>query len=162
MEGGRCDPGKMERGSRWSQSIFCCCCFCVTKLCLTLCNPWTTAYQDSSTLSRSLIRFMSIASVMPSNHLILCCLLFVLPSVLPSIRLFSGELALHIRWPKYWTSASVLPMNNQGWFPLGLTGGSLCSPWDSQESSPAPVRKHQFFSAQPPLWSYSHICTWLL
>ena len=163
MEGGRHERGEMERGSRWSQSIFCCYCCCVAKLCLTLCNPWTAACQDSFTVSRSLIRFMSIKSVMPSNHLILCCLLLVLLSIFPTIRVFSNELAVHIRWPKYWTSASVLPRNVQGWFPLGLTGlFSLQSKGLSRIFSSTKMRKHQFFGAQPSLWSYSHICTWLL
>ena len=66
----------------------------------------------------------SLESVMPSNHLILCHPLLLLPSVLPSIGVFSNESTLHIRWPKYWSSAStsILPMNIEGWFPLGLTG----------------------------------------
>ena len=72
----------------------------------------------------SLLKLMSIESVMPSNHLIHCRPLLLLPSIFPSIRVFSNELALRIRWPKYWASAlaPVLPMNIQGWFPLGLTG----------------------------------------
>ena len=67
-------------------------------------TPWTAAHQASLsfTISWSLLRLMSIESVMPSNHLILCCPLLLMPSVLPSIRLFSNESALHIRWPKYW------------------------------------------------------------
>ena len=87
-------------------------------------TPWTAALQASLswTISQSLPKFMSIESVMPSNHLILCPLL--LPSVFPSIRVFSNESAVSIRWPKYWdfSSASVLPKNIQGWFPLALTG----------------------------------------
>ena len=67
-------------------------------------NPWTVACQDSMsfTISQSLLKFMSIKSVMPSNQLILCHLL-PLPSIFPSIRVFSNESALHIRWPKYWS-----------------------------------------------------------
>ena len=66
-------------------------------------TPWTAARQASlfSTISRSLFKLMSIDSVMPSNHLILCCPLLLLPSIFPSIRVFSNELALCIRWPKY-------------------------------------------------------------
>ena len=79
--------------------------------------------------------------MMPSNHLILCCPLLLLPSIFPSIRVFSNESALRIRWPEYWSLASVLPMNIQGWFPLGLTGFISCSPRDSQESSPTPQWK---------------------
>ena len=68
-------------------------------------TPWTAAFQASLsfTISRSLLRLMSIESVMPSNHLILCRPLLLLPSILPSIRVFSNESALHIRWPKYWS-----------------------------------------------------------
>ena len=89
-------------------------------------TPWIAACQASLSItnSRSLFRLMSIDSVMPSNHLILCHLLLLLPSIFPSIRVFSSESALHIRWPKYWSlaSASALPMNIQDWFPLRWTG----------------------------------------
>ena len=89
-------------------------------------TPWTVALQASLsfTISWSLLKFMSIESVMSSNHLILCHPLLLLPSVFPSIRVFSNESALCIRWPKdgVSASASALPMNIQGWFPLGLTG----------------------------------------
>ena len=85
-------------------------------------TPWTAAWQASLsiTISGSLPKLMSIKSVMPSNHLILCCPLLLLPSIFPSIRVFSNELALRIRWPKYWSYQSVLPMNIQGLFPLDL------------------------------------------
>ena len=90
-------------------------------------TPWTAACQVplSSTISWSLFKFMFIELVMLSNHLILCCPLLILLSIFPNIRVFSNEVALCIRWPKYWrflASASVLPMNIQGWFPLELTG----------------------------------------
>ena len=67
-------------------------------------TPWTEALQASLAItnSQSLLKLMSIASVMPSNHLIFCCLLLLLPSVFPSNKVFSNELVLHIRWPKYW------------------------------------------------------------
>ena len=67
-------------------------------------TPWTVAHQASLfiTNSQSLLRLMSIESVMPSNHLILCRPLLLLPSIFPTIRVFSNELVLHIRWPKYW------------------------------------------------------------
>ena len=80
------------------------CCYSVAKLCPTLWDPWTAAHQASLsfTISRSLLRLMSIESVMPPNHLILCCPLLLLPSIFPRIRIFSSELALCIRWPKYW------------------------------------------------------------
>ena len=75
-------------------------------------TPWTAAHQASLSItnSQSLFKLMSIKSVMPSNHLALCCQLLLLPSVLPSIGVFSSELALHIRWPKYWSfSFSISP-----------------------------------------------------
>ena len=84
----------------------------VAQSCLTLCEPWTVAHQASLsiTISWSLLELMSIKSVMSSNHLILCCPLILLPSIVPSIRVFSNELALHIRWPKYWSfSFSISP-----------------------------------------------------
>ena len=76
-------------------------------------TPWTAATQASLfiTNSQSLLKFVSIESMMPSKLLILCCLL-LLPSVFPSIRIFSSELVLHIRWPKYWSfSFSISPSN---------------------------------------------------
>ena len=76
----------------------------------------------SFTVSWSLLKFISIETVMLSNHLI-CCSLLLLSSIFPSIRILSSELALCIRWPKYWSfSFNILPMNIQGWFHLGLTG----------------------------------------
>ena len=77
----------------------------VTQSCLTLCDPKTAAHQASLSITntRSLLKLMSIESVMPSNHLIFCCPLLLLPSIFPSIRIFSNESALHIRWPKYWS-----------------------------------------------------------
>ena len=89
----------------------------------------------------------------------------LLPSIFPSIRVFSNESALHIRWPKYWASASasVLPMNIQDLFPLGLTDLiSLLSKELSRVFSSTTIWTHQFCGAQPSLWSSSHICTWLL
>ena len=98
----------------------------VTQSCLTLSDPWTAAHQASLSITKyqSLLRLMSIESVMLSNHLILCSPHLLLLSVFPSISVFSNESVLCIRWPKYWSfrSASVLPMNIQDWFPLGCTG----------------------------------------
>ena len=77
-------------------------------------TPWTAACQAplSSTVSRSLLKFVSVESVMPSSHLILCCPRLLLPSIVPSIRVFSNESALYIRWPKYWSfSFSISPSN---------------------------------------------------
>ena len=80
-------------------------------------TPWTAAYQASLSItnSQSLLKLLSIESVMPSNHLILCRPLFLLLSIFPSIRVFSNESVVCIRWPKYWVSASasVLPMKIQ-------------------------------------------------
>ena len=129
-------------------------------------TPGTAACQASLsfTVSWSLLKLMSIESVMPFNHLILCRPL-LLPSVFPCIRVFSNELALHIRWPKYWSFSfsSVLPMNIQSWFPLGLTGLIfLQSKGLSRVFSSTTFWKHEFFSSQLSLCSSSRICTWLL
>ena len=89
-------------------------------------TQWTAAHQAplSFTISRSLLKLMSIESKMSSNHYILCYPLLLLPSILPSIRVFFNESALRIRWPNYgsFSFSIVLPMYIQGWFPLGLTG----------------------------------------
>ena len=77
-------------------------------------TPWTAAHQASLfiTNSQSLLKLMSVESVMPSNHLTLCCLLLLLPSVVPNVKVFSNESVLHIRWPKYWSfSFSISPSN---------------------------------------------------
>ena len=90
-----------------------CCCFCsVASHVQPFATPWTAAHQTSLTftISWSLLKLMSIESVMPSNHLILCCPHRLLPSIFPSIRVFSNESALHTRWPKYW-SFSISPFS---------------------------------------------------
>ena len=101
-----------------------CCCSVVSHVRL-FATPRTAACQASLffTVSQSLPKFTSIELVIPSNHFIFCHSL-LLPSVFPSLRVFSSELAICIRWPSIGASASasVLPVNNQGWFPLGLTG----------------------------------------
>ena len=73
-------------------------------------TSWIAAHQAflSITISRSSLKFTSIESVMPSSHLILCCLLFLLPSIPPSIRVFSNESTLHMRWPKYWSFSFII------------------------------------------------------
>ena len=99
----------------------------------------------------------------PSNDLILCCPVLLLPSIFPSIRVFSNESAPCIRWPKTGASASVLPVNVQGWYPLGLTVLiSLLSKGLSRVFSSTTLWKHQFFDSQVSFWSNSHIHTWLL
>ena len=114
-------------------------------------TPWTVAHQASLSItnSRSLLKLMAIELVMPSNHLILCPLLLLLPSILPSIRVLS----------QFFTSASasVLPVNIQDWFPLGRTGWiSLPSKGLSRVFSNTTVQKHPFFGTQLSLWSNSH------
>ena len=130
-------------------------------------TPWTVAHQAplSSTISQSLLKFMSIESMMLSNHLILCYPLLLLLSIFPSIRMFSNESVLHIRWPKYWSfSFSNSPSNEySGWFLLGLTDFiSLQSKRLSRVFSNTTTQKHQFFGSQPSLRSSSYIHTWLL
>ena len=130
-------------------------------------TPWTAARQASLsfTNSQSLLKLMSIESVMPSNHLILCRPLLLLPSIFPSIGVFSNESVLSIRCQSIGVSASVsvLPMNIQHWLPLGWTGWiSLQSKGLSRVFSNTTVQNHQFFSAQPSSQSNSHIHTWPL
>ena len=129
-------------------------------------TPWTAARQASLSItsSRSLLKLMSIESVMPSKYLIICRPLLLLPSIFPSIGVFSNESVLRISQNiGASTSASVLPMKIQDWFPLRFTGFiSLQSKGLSRVFSNTTVQKHQFFSAQPSLWSNSHIHTWPL
>ena len=126
-------------------------------------TPWTAAHQASLsfTISKSLLRLMSIESVMPSNHLIFCHPLLLPPSIFPSIRVFSNESALHIRWPKCQSfSFSISPSNEYSglisfridWFDLLAVQGL------SRVFSSTIVQKYQF-GAQPSLWSSSHFCT---
>ena len=107
--------------------------FSFSVMCPTLCDPWT-AVCLSFTISQSLLKLMSIKSVMPSNHLILCCPLFLLPLIFPSNRVFSNELALHIRWSKYQSfNFSLNPSNEYSglisfkidWFDLLAVQGTL-------------------------------------
>ena len=109
-------------------NLFVCCCS-VTKSCPTLWNPMECSTPNSSVLPWSLLKFMFIESVMLSNHLILCHPLLLLPSIFPSIRIFSNESALHIRWPKHWSfSFSISPSNEYlgliFLFPYGNLHGS--------------------------------------
>ena len=105
----------------------------VTQSCLTLCTPWTGAHQASLSITnfQSLLTLISIELVMPSNHLIICLSLLLLPPIFPSIRIFSSESVLHIRWPKYWSfSFSISPFNEfselisfrTDWFDLAVQG----------------------------------------
>ena len=130
-------------------------------------TSWTAARQASLSITNSwsLLKLMSIESVMPSNHLILCCPLLLLPSVFPRIKVFSNESVLCIGWPEYYSFSFsiILPMNIHGWFSLGWTGLiSLLSKGVSRVFSSIIVRKHQFLVTQPSLWSNSHIHIWPL
>ena len=119
----------------------------------------------SMTNTQSLPKLMSIELVMPFRHLILCHPPLLPSSIFPGIRVFSNESALHIRWPKYWISAStsVPPIKTQDWSPLGWTGWiSLQSKGLSRVFSNTTVQKLQFFSIQLSSQSNSHIHTWPL
>ena len=123
-------------------------------------TPWTAAHQAFLSITNScrLLKLMSIESVMPSNHLILCCLLLLLQSF-PAAESFlmSQFFTLGGQSSGVSASTSVLPMNIKGWFPLRLTDLiPLQSKGLSRAFSNATIRKHQFFSAPPSLWSNSH------
>ena len=126
-------------------------------------TPWTGALRAllSSTISWNLLKFMSVELVMLSNHLILYRPLLLLPSIFPSIRVFSNESALQIKWPKNWSfSFSISPSNDYS----GLTSFridlfDLLAVQGTRIFSRSTIWKHQFFCAQPFLWSNSHIHT---
>ena len=128
-------------------------------------SPWTVACQASLSItdSQSLLKIMSIVSVMPSNHLSLCQSLLLPPSIFPSIRVFSNESALCIKSPKYWSfSFNISPSNkHSGLISLGWTGWiSLQSKGLSTVFSNTTVQKHhQFFGTQLSSQSNSHIHT---
>ena len=127
-------------------------------------TPWSIACQTSLSITNSwsLLKLMSIESVMSTNHLILCCPFLLLPLIFPSIRVFSNESVLHIRRPTYWSfSFSTSPSNEYSglisfrmdWLDLLAVQATLKSLLQHHSS------KHQFFSAQISLWSNSHIHT---
>ena len=137
----------------------------VSQLCLTLCDPMNYSMPGLPVHHQLLgsPKLMCIKSVMPSNHLILCCPLLALPPIPPSIRVFSSESALCMRWPKCKSSSlSASPSNeHQEWSPLGWTGWiSLQSKGLERVFSSTTV--HQFFGAQLSSQSNSHIHTWPL
>ena len=141
-------------------------------------TPWTAARQASLSITNSwsLLKLMSTELVMPSNYLILCCPLLLLPSIFPRIREGGvpdlGKKSPDFPRSQFFTSdgqnigasasASVLPGKIQDWFPLGLTGLILQSKRLSRVFSITTVQKYQFFGAQLFLWSNSHIHTWPL
>ena len=122
-------------------------------------TPWTSL---SITNSWSLLKLMSVESVMPSNHLILCCPLLLLPSIFTSIWVFPMSQLFTSGGQSIGASASVLPMHIQDWFSLGLTGWIMQSKGLSRIFSNTTVQKHQYFGTQLSLWCNSHILTWLL
>ena len=143
-------------------------CYLVIKSCLTLLDPRncnTPGFPVLHCLPKFVqTQTLSIESVMPSNHLTLCHPL-ILPSIFPSIRVFSNESTPCIRWPKYWSfSFSTSPSNEySGLISFGFTGWiSLLSKGPSRVFSNTTVQKFQFLTTQPSLWSNSHICTQLL
>ena len=131
----------------------------VGQSCLTLCDPWTTALQASlsMTISQSSPKFMSIKSVMPSSHLILFHPLLLPPSICPSIRVFSNESALPIRWPKYWSfSFNISPSKvhlglisyRMDWLKLLAVQGPLKSLLQNHSSKPSILKNSAFFIVQ--------------
>ena len=122
-------------------------------------TPWTAAHQASLSITNSwsLLRLMSIESVMPSNHLILCHPLLLLPSIFPSTRVFSNELVLCIRWPKYWSfSFSISPSNEHSglisfrmdWLDFLAVQGTLKSLLQHHSSKASILRRSAFFTVQ--------------
>ena len=157
-------------------SFYICSSCWVTQSCLTLCDPMDCSVQVSLPLisSWSLLKVMSIELLMASNHLILCCPLLFLPSVFPSIRVFTNELALHIRWPEYWKfSFSICPSNEHSglisfgidWFDLLAVQMTLKS-FPQHQRLKAPILQHfswfTFLCGSPFLMVHSHIHPWLL
>ena len=125
-------------------------------------TPWTAACQASlsCTISWSLLKLISVVLMMPFNHLTLCCALLLLLSICPSIRVFSSESVLHIRWPKSWSfnfsnspSNSVLIFFSIDWFDLLAVQGILKSLLQHHSS------KASIFQGSPSLWASSHIHT---
>ena len=130
-------------------------------------NPWTAVRQAtlSITNSRSLLKLMSIESMMPSNHLMLCHPLLFLPSIFSSIRVFSNESVLPIRWPKYWSfNFSISPSNEYSglislsidWFDLIAVQGSLKSLLQHHSSKASILQRSAFFTVQ---LSHPHVTT---
>ena len=120
-------------------------------------TPWTAAHQASLSITNSLLKLVSIKSVMPSNHLILCCPLLLLPLICPGIRVFSNESALHIRWPKYWSfSFSNSPSKvhpglisfRMDWLDLLAVQGTLKSVLQHHSSKASVLQCSAFFMVQ--------------
>ena len=139
-------------------SIYCC---SVAKLCPTFCDPMNCSTPDfpAFTISWSLLKLLFTGSLMPSNHLILCSPLFLVYSTWTSIRVFPKEVALHIRWPKYWSfSFSTSPYNEYSGLISFRTDRLDLFAVQKTPNGSTTIWKHQFFSAQPSLWPNSHTC----
>ena len=122
-------------------------------------TPWTAAYQASLSITnrQSLLKLMSIESVITSNHLILCHPLLLLPSIFPSIRIFSSESVLHIRWPKSWSLSFSISLSNEysrlnsfriDWFDLFAVQGTLKSLLQHHSSKASILQHSAFFLVQ--------------
>ena len=131
----------------------------VTQSCLTLCDPMNCSTEASLSITNSwsLLRLICIESVTPSNHLILCCSIFLLPSFFPNIRVFSNESVFHIRWPNYWSfSFSISPSNDYSglisfridWLDLLAVQGTLKSPLQHYSSKTSILQLSAFFILQ--------------
>ena len=146
-----------EEAGNFGWTLESCCCFVRSPFRVWLCDPWTAACQVSLslTISQSLPKFMSIALMMPSSHFILWRPLLLLPPIFPSIRVFSNELAVCIRWPKCWSfSFSISPSKEYSglislridWFDLLAVSGDFSS---------TTAQRHQLFGILPSLQSSS-------
>ena len=142
--------------------LFHCCCS-VAQLCLLFVTLWTAAHWGllTFTISWNVLKLVSVELVMPSSHLILCCPLLLLPSIFPSIKVFSNESTLHIRWPKYWSfSFSIIPfkehpglISRMHWLDLLAVQGTLKSLLQHHSSKASILCCSAFFKAN------SHIHT---
>ena len=149
----KCPPGHFELIKEYSSSVQLLCCVQL------FATPWTAAPQASlSTNSWSPLKLMSIESVMPSNHLILCCPLLLPPSIFPSIRIFSNESVLHIRWPKYWSFSFNISFSNEhsglislrmDWLDLLAVQGTFKSLLQHHSSKASILWHSAFFIVQP-------------
>ena len=164
-EGSVCAWGKMWNSLFWGEMSYQLSSVQLLRRVRLFATPWNAERQASLSIANSwsLFRLTPIESVMPSSHLILCLPLLLLHPISPSIRDFSNESTLHMRWPKYWSfSFSIIPSKEipglisfrMDWLDL------LAVKVLSRVFSNTTVQKHQFFSAQPSSQSNSHIHTW--
>ena len=159
---------RLQKKSQWTKEL----CFYIAVVVqllshVWLCGtPWTAACQASLSfiISQSLLKLISIESVMPSNHLVLCCPLLLLPSIFPSIRVFSNESALHIRWPKYWSfSFSTSPSNeHSGLISFKMDCLDLLAVQGALKSLQHHSSKASILQGSVFLWFNSRIHRWLL